>query len=434
MAWDIRAIDVPVSIKDIVSYKHGLEIERVLNGRPSARFSLQLTGDLLIPYSIARKDRITIYARDGTTEIFGGIVTKRTVTTAMDGTEQLGYCECECSGYAAYTDWCSTSLTYTSPVTLIDVLNDLITDPLTNYGITLDPGQATGPTLSPFAWNNIRVSDALRELVGKAEGVSGDSYAWTVDQTARLRASIIGSSAAPLDIGDSSVDPDQHCRTVTWSDSDTVPSNYIVVTCGPDGTESVTQLWTADGIANTWTADIAAAVGSVAPATVIVNGVTKTVGVGANFTWNPTTRTLALGTASLPSAGQIIELTYTAQFPFTVTATAGVTPVIEFRQSEPEVRSVSAGQEIADGLLARMNTEPREITVTTTDYAGWEVGMALTTAMPNVLGASSDFIITRVAVQMLADEFWEYTISATESTSYQGGYLEKWRELGVSGK
>ncbi len=198
----------------------------------------------------------------------------------------------------------------------------------------------------------------------------------------------------------------ENLRSVEWSDNDRQVANKVIVTCGPDGTESVTQLWTADGIASTWTADIAAALDSVPPPTVIVNGVTKTVGVGANFTWDPATYTLTLGTASL-----------------------------EFRKSEPDIRSLAAGQEIADTLLDQMTAQGVDVTILSTTYAGWDAGQVIVGEFYTVFAAPpDDMIITNVHIELKTDEFWEYTISATLGADYQGDYLQRWREVGVASK
>jgi hypothetical protein len=425
------AFKITVNAADLTSQIDSLQqtsIERPLNGRASARFTFmgsQLDGP------VDRFDEVVMYARDGATPIFGGVVLKRTARGAIPGS-LLTRLDVECVGFAAYTDWCSTSLSYTVPVTLIDVLTDLIADPLINYGITLDAGQVTGPTLDPFSWSNKRVSDALRELMDRATGVSGDGYVYTIDPSKALKAFVAGTDAAPYTIADYAP---AYCRDVVVTDTDRIPANYIILTCGPAGTESVTQFWTADGIASTWTADIAAAVGSVPPPTVKVNAVTKTVGPGGDYTWDPATYTLTLGTASLPSAGHVIELVYTAQFPFTVTATSGSSPVIEYQQTDESIRSVAAGQEKADGLLVQMNQSPFELTATSIDYAGWDAGQLLSTDLSNsrfgLITPTPDFIITSVSVNLIKSEFWEYTIQATSSATYQGGYLDRWRELGV---
>ncbi len=197
----------------------------------------------------------------------------------------------------------------------------------------------------------------------------------------------------------------------------------------------MTQFWTADGVASTWVADIAVAHGTADPPTVLVNAVTKTVGPGANYEWDADTATLTLGTASLPSAGEVIELVYTAQFPFTVTATASVTPIIEYQESRPEIKTVGAGQEYADGKLAELYQSAFEATATSVEYAAWDAGQSLPASflLAGRLGFGPlDLLVTNVQIVLVADEWWRYTISFVSGTAYTGSYLERWRELGVS--
>ena len=41
----------------------------------------------------------------------------------------------------------------------------------------------------------------------------------------------------------------------------------------------------------------------------------------------------------------------------------------------------------------------------------------------------AEFAITQVQIDLLADGYWLYTLTAQETTTYQGNYLDRWDEL-----
>ena len=203
-----------------------------------------------------------------------------------------------------------------------------------------------------------------------------------------MRVFLAGSTPAPYSISDAT----PHCWDATWSDSDTIPSNTVLVNCGPSGVATQVQAWTADGTATSWTTDLPAA--GLDPARVIVGGVSKLVGTGAAFTWDKPTHTLSLGTDPVPASGTAITLTYTALYPFIARAAnvgTGV-PVIEYLASSPDSTTAAAGQDVANGILAKVNQDPRVLTVTGAD-AGCEPGHALPIALPG-RGVAGTFTIS----------------------------------------
>ena len=81
-----------------------------------------------------------------------------------------------------FADWCFTSLAYTVPTLLKDVLTDLVDTHLAQYDITLADDQVDGPSLAAFTWTDKRVSDALREL----SGLTGYVVHFTPDKTLEM--------------------------------------------------------------------------------------------------------------------------------------------------------------------------------------------------------------------------------------------------------
>ena len=382
-------------------------ITLLLNARATAKFTCLPS---LIP---ARFAEVVFYAQDGTTPIFGGIVTKRSIRPMHDYAAP-SLADVDCGDYTTYADFCYSNLSYVNTVQLETVLGDLVTEKLGAYGITYTP-VTTGISLAPFTWSSKRVSDALRELSDKTNLV------FTISPLKALTMFAPGSSPAPYSLTDAA----PHCREVTWADSDYTPSNKIIVTCGPSGAASLTQVWTANGADTSWVTSTPAA--GLDPTHVTVGGAIKVVGAGEAFTWDKPTHTLGVGTDPTPAYGTVISLVYIGLFPFVVTASAAGSPVIEYLSTAPDVTTVAAGQELADGLLAKLNQAPREITVLTNDQ-GWAPGQALTVALSarSVTGA---FMITQVSIELVTAQTWHYTLTATETTTYQGNWLDQWRTL-----
>jgi hypothetical protein len=380
-----------------------------LNARATAHFTCLPT---LIP---ARFSEVVFYAQDGTTPIFGGVITRRSIRPLHDYAAP-SLADIDCGDYSTYADGCYTNLSYSGTVQLETVLADLVTEKLGAHGITYTP-VTTGSALAPFSWSgsNKRVSDALRELSDKT------GWVFTVSPAKALTMSLLGSVAAPYNLSDAT----PHCRELTWADSDYLPSNKVIVTCGPSGAASLTQVWTANGTDTSWVTSTPAA--GLDPTHVTVGGAIKVVGAGEAFTWDNPTHTLGVGTDPTPAYGTVISLVYIGLFPFVVTASAAGSPVIEYLSTAPDVTTVAAGQELADGLLAKLNQAPREITVLTNDQ-GWAPGQALTVALSarSVTGA---FMITQVSIELVTAQTWHYTLTATETTTYQGNWLDQWRTL-----
>lgn len=412
MAWkaEVGGFDKTTSLAlaEIVS------IERRLNERAQARFTT------LPGYVPSRFATNALYDVDGTTALFGGVILRRAADPfkRKGGTEPY-FTGIESGDYFTYFDWAYISLTYSSPVALETVMNDIVAALPASYGITVDAGQVTGPTLAPFSWDHKRASDAVRELSDRTGYVSLMSAlkAW--------KMFVPGTDAALYALTDAA----PHCLAISWVDSDRIPANSVTVICGPSAVASVTKTWIQAGGATSWVTDIPAAVGAAPPGYVTVNGVFRTVGPGAAYTWDETTHTLSLGTDPTPTNGWSIVLVYNAQFPFTVQATSGATPVIEFQQQYPDVTDYAQAQEIAAGLLAQLDQQPREISVTSLD-SGWAPGQALTVAL--TARFTANFIITSVTatLQVLKHtERWVYSFRAIENSTYQGSYLDQWRAL-----
>jgi hypothetical protein len=415
MAWK-ATIDGVDRTTRIEKKPHRVSISMPLNGRATATFTV--TPEV----SVDRFDEVILYAKDGVTKLFGGVVLKRTMVAIRPNGGDMKT-TVDCGDFFTYADWCFTSLSYDVAVTMEDVLDDLIADHLTAYGITLSGSQVTGPTLAPFSWDSKRVSDAIRELCDKSGCVA------RIDANKVLSLFVPGTSAAPFSI----TDADENCQELTWGDGDRIPYNKVILVCGT-GTRIQTQDFTASGSDNSWEVDL--------PATTDwplfwLNGTGVPIGpyepgVGASlwaYQWDPETHTIYQRSGDADATvGTTLELRYTAQYPFEYPKASGASPVIVARAIKEDVFTFAEAEEVATGVLNQLNqANNRELSIVTRND-DLEPGDLLTVNITS-RSLNDTFVVTQVDVELLTGGIWEYTVQATEASVYQGNYLDDWRGL-----
>lgn len=409
MAWS--ALIAGVEHKNDLWSKAPITVERRFNERGTARFT---TRNGYLP---AMHAEVLLYEQDGTTLMYGGVVIRR----RMHGVSLLDFVDIECTDFCVFADWCSITATYVTPVTLKAVLEDLA-DVLAPYGVTLDAGQVTGPTLAAFSWTDKKVSDALRELTTRSEG-----YIWNLTPAKVLSMVLPGSDPAPWAITDGA----PHCRELEWEEGDGSYATKVILTCGPAGTWPASQAWTTNGTAASWVTDLPASLPD--PIICRIDGVLHTIGVGGTpeFTWDQATHTLALGSLAQPGAGHTLTLDYTAQGPFRVFADSAATPLVEYRASAPDITTLAPGQERADGLLVALHRRVKEIAIHECD-AGLAPAQTLTIALtPRPINTTA--LVTSVVSTLISEAFWRHTANAIEGAQYQGSELDYFRGIESGG-
>jgi hypothetical protein len=349
----------------------------------------------------AKRSPVVFYDKAGTTKTIGGIVERRTPL-------HQGGPECyriEVLGFSRYYDFCYWTKQYTADTTLKAVLADLVTDKLAAYGIGLDAGQVDGPTLTaPFGWTNRKVSDVIKDLV--------EQTGFMEQTSAELKLRMFAPGTATYGTTITNLNASQ----VSWADSTQTPATRVICIFGPTATQEVTQLWTANGSDTSWVTDIPAALGTLAPGYVTVNGVINTVGTEAQFEWDAATSTLSVGTASTPSNGHVIELVYIGQFPFEIIKDSLASPAIEAVLTFPSITNYPQADEIAEEQLSQSNQDPRVLSIDTL-LDGITPGMALPINVSEVDAGSTSGLVTAVRGTLNTDLFWEYSISAEETTA-----------------
>lgn len=417
MAWVIKIGPTGALLDRTASIKaDAVDIALTYNERSTASFST------LPGYLPSLRDEVEIYETDGSTLLFGGLVYQRRTNSVIDRIT----CEVDCADWSVYGDWTYSDRVYSVDTTLQVALDDLITDCLGQFGISLDATDYTGVSLTAFAWANKSATDALRDLSTKT------GYIWRITPQKVLTLIVPGASPAAFNLSDAT----PNCDTLEWEDSSQQYATKVRVICGPSTSLWSLQSWTTTAGETSWVTDFPAAGPTAGYAT--LNGifctVTALVGDNAFFNWDIATHTLSIGTLGVaPAAGSSLTLSYLAQFPFTVTADSGATPAIEYVTTAPDCMSIAEGQEIADETLARLSGSLKTL-MFLTRTAGLVPGASLSVVLADRQLNIPVAWIQIVDIHLVRSEWWEYRVTAIESDAYIGSYLDYFRvEGGASG-
>ena len=388
------------------------------NERGTARFA---TNPGYVP---PLRSEVIIYDTDGTTPLFGGVLFQRSARGQRGSNRHL-FIECECADWTWYLDRVTIpgGAIDTPFITLKAALEWLVANLLTPYGFTLDPAQATGPS-GPwkFEWERKYVSEILRDLTNASGG-----WIWKVNPLKRLRMipPTIVTPTAPFGI----TDTNRMAHELRWTETSEQYATRLILRCGGEGTKTAIETWTvtAGDIANGYIETTAPSTPT-GPVAAKINTVTVTIGTsGTQLIWNWETHRITAGTVT-PVIGNVIELTYTAQYPFEVIEDAGVTPAIEMVIDQPDLTDPATARDVAVGLLAQHVQSPRTFDVVTFT-AGLRPGQVLSIDSAQSVSSSLTALITEVRISLLTNQTWRYQATAVAGI-YQGSALDYFRGLG----
>jgi len=215
----------------------GVSIARPYNERATAKFTMKHG------YSVAKIDPVYLYARDGVTPIFGGLVFRRNTV----GYGHLTMLAIEAVDWSVYGSWRDITLSYlvegepSPPVSLKTVLTAIVAV-LAALGVTLDPAQVDGPMVVAFDWDHKPISEALRDLSTE----TGYSVHWS--PTKVLSMALPGSVSAPVAITDGAL----NAQSMGWDDSLENYATRVHLLCGPSGVGETWESWMGDGATDSW--------------------------------------------------------------------------------------------------------------------------------------------------------------------------------------
>lgn len=342
---------------------------------------------------------------DGT-PIFGGTI-KKTEETGLDGslTDDIGT-EIFCVGYGEVFERVHITETFPAGTSVEDIADALVTNYLGDYGITLDAGQVTGPSLTKeIAADGMLLSQFFELLLTNL------GYAPQVNSDKEFILYEPGTDAAAYDV----VDGDgNHRGDIRVIRSKAERYNRIIVRYGENVVRLVEQPYTGDGSTDTFPVDHpiqgpfpVIPSGAVGYGVIRYTGSTESIATdpAGGFIWeyDPVANEI---TRSLGAVANGVDFVfpYDVQFPQVVTA-EDAADIAADGPSElvielPNVYSKALAQEQAESYLNKYLSNPVDVEYDTLGL-GLEPGTAqtITAADRNVSGS---FLITEVHARILA--------------------------------
>jgi len=245
----ITGLRIVIGGEDVTREVAAADLELGLNRQATGELEI---GDAYIP---ARGADALVYARDGITPIFGGLVLMRHVG-GMTDSSPANRTQADLVDYSIFFDDADPiTIVNTAPQYLEDVIAEIVAQALAVYGITYDAAP-TGQTVPPIEWTAINVSDAFKRITD-ATGV-----VFRVDPLKALKVFVPLEEPAPASITDANI----NAFDLAWADPPGLAKNTVDLLCGPTGNGIATQEWEADGYETSWEVDIQAVLGTAQPA------------------------------------------------------------------------------------------------------------------------------------------------------------------------
>ncbi len=171
-----------------------LNISQTANGRTTASFSVVSTDGSYRP----AMDAEVLITEDGT-RIFGGLVERPTEQGLLAGAHAGITTQISAVDFHQYADRrIIPDGGFPAGYTLLQALTALVAW-VTPFGVTLDAGQVTGPTLPELLYPYTKLTDVFNELA-TITSKDGEPYVWRISPTKVLRMYQPSTVAAPFNI------------------------------------------------------------------------------------------------------------------------------------------------------------------------------------------------------------------------------------------
>jgi hypothetical protein len=323
-------------------------------------------------------------------------------------------------------------------LTLKEVVTDLTANYLTtNYGIHLDAGMLSGPVLDPIAWDGSTFTDVLGDL----EKMTGRiNRVIDVSGVKTLQVFALGEKTATFGLDGSNTN-----TPVQWQQTRQQFTNRVIVAIG--GTQQITRVqnFASTGSAGNYTVDYPASlsIADLWPNELIIDGVNNGPvswndgGSLFQWYWDPINHRLVdKGGAATPTAGHVITVAYSAQYPVSCIAqdATDVQPPPtgrgpwEARYEVPGVTEIAQGNAIAANLLAQQFTSPRALQIAT--IAGFSYpGDQMTLNFPDRQVSSGSWIVESVGFSLWGPALLYYEYTFTEGSAVVPTWINSIQEL-----
>lgn len=360
--------------------------------------------------------------------LFGGIIRKVTIsaaTTRLGGEIRL---EIEAVSFDIYGSYRYVTATVPAGTSLKAAMTTYLLPYVTGYGVAIDAGQATGPTLPvAFVWDGVLWSECVRQLSDATLWPSAIDYAkqWSmVDPT---------TTFAPYDISTANRNASGGDTTVEVTQPDSTP-NRIIVKYGTAVELSKTTNFVGDGVTTTFPLDYlingpipyTSTAGAVGLAVVAISGNESLGGTTAGLIWqydptvDPPTIFRSLGA---PANLLAFSITYNVQFPQQVIsenlADQAQRGIIEKIITEPDVYDRALAKVLGDNELASALAQPRTIKYPTKVVGILKPGMTQVFTVAERALAGVAGVITEVSTRHMKGSFTQRIVTAVEGTAVQ---------------
>lgn len=285
---------------------------------------------------------------------------------------------------------------------------------LTQYGVTVDGAQPTGPTVLAQQFYFMTLRRAWQLLSDQTH------YLPRIDYGKSLSMTLPSATPCPFDISTANQKAEGDIKVVPTREDF---ANRILV-LGGSGTLPVTDAFTGDGSTDAFELNYTLAISA---GYVSNGGLDETLGPvgdpgGPTWEWSTTNGTTTITRVDgAPVNLAAISINYTAYFPKLVTA--GDDPqvwtpenLVERILPYPDVFDVTVLQALADKWLERANVERRRVTYQTREV-GVHPGQTTKITVPE-RGLSGTFTITDVAISVSAGNRLIRTVTAIEGDTY----------------
>lgn len=296
----------------------------------------------------------------------------------------------------------------------------LIDNHLDDYGVSLDAGQATGPTLEATAYAYESIDSILTGLATLA----GPDYIWRIDFTKKLKVYSASGVSAPFNV---SVGSGHAIGDITVEPSRNGFANRVIVQAGTSRIVDKTDPFTGDGSTTAFTLRYPMVyTPTVGYGYVTYDGNSETLDLtgvaGAMWEYAPAANTITRDTA--PANTKAISITYPAQFPIWVAADGGAAAadVVMIKIDRPDVYDIDEAQAIADAELAARDTTTKTVSYST-KTAGLLPGQTQTITNSSRGLSAVSCVITEVTITNdIGPNYLRYAVKAIAS-----GPITTWR-------
>jgi hypothetical protein len=376
----------------------------------------------------------TILLADGATTIFAGLiddVEEQPLGTDLDVGLMM---HITASDWWSYFDRVTYTHAYAAGVSLKTVLQDLIANPLAPFSVTLDGGQATGPTLTDAF---TIVGETPMSTISRLTTLTGWVAILTPAKVLRMVAP--GTESCGFALGDALTGT---LGVVTWKQERNAKyCNRVVLTCGDTSRVQTTETFIAAGGETQFVTKYPAVLdyNSVWPNELFVNGAglgpvdwTPSILPGHHWRWDAANHTLIVDNVMYtPLAGDVITVTYEIQYPFVVTyddaAEQAAHGVFEQKFTDTSIFDIDAGNAMAQSIVRQRISLPRQVSVREKvglAYPGQSI--TLTYAERTVSGSH---LISAVDFRNREDGTLEYTLTCLSGSDLNGSWLDFYRDL-----